>query len=180
MSQPIESNSLLIRFQTGSIQYPEICPVCGKEATNNGRIIRARGLEGVIPRTDPIRRLKANDSRQLEIPCCEKHHYSATEMSKINSITGMISGLSVFTMIFLSIYIPMSWVLQTTLPSGIYSIYLFMALVMVVSLRSLGPSKLEKAVSIVYFDNELQTLILKIKNKWYYDEIIRLNPFITM
>ena len=180
MSQSSKSSALLVRFQSWSIQYPEICPVCGEIATDKAKIIQSQSLKDVVPRIDHIRRLKPTDSTQLRVPCCQKHYYSATEMSKIDSINGMLSGLSVFAVIFLSAYIPASWLLQTTLPPVIYSIYLFLTLIMIVSLRSLGPSNLEKAISIMYFENETQTLILKIKNKWYYDELIRLNPFITL
>ncbi|MHA1637929.1 MAG: hypothetical protein ACTSUB_07935, partial [Candidatus Thorarchaeota archaeon] len=163
MSQSSESSSFVIRFQSGSIHYPEICPVCGEVATSNGKIIHSCGLNGAVPRIDPIKRLTANDSKQLEVPCCQKHHYSATEMSKINSITGVLSGLIIFVTIFLSVYIVGSWLLLTTLPPQLYSLYLFLAIIFLLSFRSLGPSKLEKAISIVFFDHEAQTLILKIK-----------------
>ena len=122
----------------------------------------------VRPRTTEIRRLK--------IPVCDRHFFSIDEMSRVRAILTFVGGISMALMLIIGIAIGFLLYDQLQIPFHLHALFLGSFCIVAFSMYELGPSKLERAVTIIDFDNSDQTIVLQIKNRWYADEIMSMNP----
>ncbi|MHA1930163.1 MAG: hypothetical protein ACTSV2_16450 [Candidatus Thorarchaeota archaeon] len=174
---------ILVKVDTTRFKFPDICPVCGDRAVDHGLIARSVGnkqysTKPYYPRysyRSRTSRPRITEVRRLKIPVCDKHFYSIDEMGRVRAILTFTGGISVALTIAIGIVMAFLLYDNLVIPIPLYTLLLFSFSVMAFSLYVLGPSKIERMINIIDFDNSDQTIILRIKNRWYVDELLRMN-----
>jgi hypothetical protein len=171
---------LVIRFDSGSIIFPSYCPVCGDIATTDGII--ARSKTNRLKAKSPYyhyswgrRFLVRGETRQLRIPVCESHYFSFEDVRRAGTILGLVAGVSALLFIFMTFIISFNLYDGNILPIPGYVGYFIVTIIMLGSFRSLRPRKLEKSISIMDFNVQGQSILLKIRDIRYGEEMLRLN-----
>ncbi|MHA1771564.1 MAG: hypothetical protein ACTSX2_13995 [Candidatus Thorarchaeota archaeon] len=167
-----------IRIRLGDITFPEVCPVCGEQATTTGRIEKM-----LMP---PPKRMDLFYGRDLEYfqsgiihyepLVCKQHVAYGGRTTKSKALLSAIGVVLIFTALIVLANI--SFTIYDRLPVnperyvllGILSVLIFFVM------YGLHPSPLEQAISIKKVVAEGNYAVLLIKNLWYADELIRLNP----
>ncbi|MHA1577357.1 MAG: hypothetical protein ACTSU3_08345 [Candidatus Thorarchaeota archaeon] len=173
---------LLIRIDSSSIEFPDICPICGERATHHRLIsrsnrnkLKSRTTNYYWGRRTGSKRSISGETRRLRIPVCDKHYQTIDEMSRIHSLTGLLAGVSVLLFGIVGVIIAFHLYDRIPLPFSGYFVILLITLVMVGSLKNLGPDELQRAISIVDFHHHGHIVILKIRDQWYGEDILRMN-----
>ena len=91
-------------------------------------------------------------------------------------LSGIIAGVSVLLFCLVGAIIAFHFYDNIPLPFGVYLIFSLITLGMLGSFRSLGPDELQKVISIVDFHHHGHIIILKLRDRWYGEEILRNNP----
>ncbi|MHA1902352.1 MAG: hypothetical protein ACXADL_02830 [Candidatus Thorarchaeota archaeon] len=171
---------LVIRFESGNINFPGYCPVCGDPATTDGTI--ARSKTNRLKTKGPYyhytwgrRFLVRGETRQLRIPVCERHYFSFEDVKRAGTILGIVAGVSALLFMSLTIIIAFNLYDGNTLPILGYVGYAIVTFIMLGSFRALRPRKLEKAISIMDFNVQGQSILLRIRDTRYGEEMLRLN-----
>jgi len=178
----ISNRDVLIRVNSTSLEFPRICPVCGSAATKHRYISRTKKDGGndaisanrkynpwLPPLPSPTTRFS------LDIPVCDKHYKSSTELRMGRSMTAIIAGFSAPLSIILGIVIAFSWYDRILLPIEFYVISSLSWFVLLWSLRGLGATDLDRSISIVDFARGNPIVIIRVKARWYVDEILAMN-----
>lgn len=165
-----------------SFELPRICPVCGVAATKHRYISRTKKDGGndaisakrkynpwLPPLPSPTTRFS------LDIPVCDKHYKSSTELRMSRNMTAIIAGFAAPLSIILGIIIAFSWYDRILLPIEFYAISFLSWFILLWSLRGLGATNLDRAVSIVDFVRGNPIIIIRVKAGWYADEILTMN-----
>lgn len=181
-----------IRIDLEQIHYPDFCPVCQRPATdkaviaaisqkdkNEARKQKTWALGVAWPLLHlykPFLLAEHVSVRQIEIPVCKDHAVSSIDVGNTEKIFTILGGFSVLALIVLPVLIVLR--LREGYPVAPYwwFILLIDGLFMLYSLRALRPSKLNRAFSVVDVSPEGIQLLLKIENREYLDELVRLNP----
>jgi len=165
-----------------SLEFPRICPVCGSAATKHRYISRSKkdGRNDAISvnrKYNPwLPRLPSSTTRfSLDIPVCDKHYKSSTELRMGRSMTAIIAGFSAPLSILLGIIIAFSWYDRIILPIEFYAISFLSWSILLWSLRGLGATNLDRAISIVDFVRGNPVIIIRVKAGWYVDQILTMN-----
>jgi len=176
-------NGLLIRIDSSATEFPNICPICGERATHHRLVSKSNRRRLKAQRSTyyrPTRYTKKNvvqgETRRLRIPVCDEHYCTSEEMSRMNLLSGLIAGISVLLFGLVGAIIAFHYYDNIPLPIGAYLIFLTIIIVMLGSFRNLGPDELQKVISIVDFHHHGHIIILRIKDNWYGEEILRSNP----
>ena len=176
-------NGLLIRIDSSAIEFPSICPICGDRAThhrlvsksNRGRLKSQRSTY-YRPTRYTRKSVVQGETRRLRIPVCDDHYRTIEEMGRVNLLTGIVAGISVILFAFIGAVIAFHYYDSIAFPIGGYFAFFLVTIIMIQSFRSLGPDELQKVISIVDFHHHGHIIILKIKDTWYGEEILRGNP----
>ncbi|UCE09346.1 MAG: hypothetical protein JSW61_10245 [Candidatus Thorarchaeota archaeon] len=91
----------------------------------------------------------------------------------------VVNGLAIVFSLFLGSAIAFYLYDGFNVDLGLNLAFLTSLLTMIGTFRALGPSALERAVSIVRFDSSSRAAILRMKHKSYVEELLRLNPDTT-
>jgi len=97
-------------------------------------------------------------------------------MGRVNLLAGIVAGISVLLFAFIGAVIAFHYYDNIAFPIGGYFAFFLVTIIMIQSFRSLGPDDLEKVISIVDFHHLGHIIILRIKDRWYGEEILRGNP----
>ncbi len=164
------------------IQFPDICPVCGREATSNTRIPFVQ--PGNMPRSsiprDRSAAKKLIEARQnmasIQIPVCESHDLSYEELGRAKGLLTVMGGIALVALVFLTITLGES-VIAGRGPSSLSVVGLIAVILLLgFSARLVGPSAVEEAISLVEYEPQSGNAIVRVKNRSYAERITGLNP----
>ena len=183
MTYQNDTKGLLVKIDTTRFKFPERCPICGDRSVDHGLIARSLPNKRFSTKQYYIRgeqrskigHARTTDIKRLQIPVCEKHFFSIDEMSRVRAILTLTSGISISLALFVGTAIGFLLYDELSIPLHLQVFLLVSLSVMAFSMYGLGPSKLDRAVKIIDFDNSDQTIVLQIKNKWYIDELLHMN-----
>jgi hypothetical protein len=178
-----EEKENLVAVSTTKLVFPEQCPVCGNPAT--ALSIIAKSVQS------PLRSrrwswwgrtrfpLPVRNIRRIEVPVCDQHRTSLHEKGRLMTLLGVVNGLSIVFSLFLGSAIAFYLHDGFSVDLSLNLLFLASFFTMIGSFRALGPSALEKAISIIRFDTASQAAILRMKHETYLEELLRLNPTTT-
>lgn len=179
----ISNRDVLIRVDSTHVEFPRICPVCGFEATKRRHIYRTKkdlvkdSIRTKIRYSRWFPPLPSPSTRfSLDVPVCEKHYKSPSDLQKDRSITGIVTGLAVPISIILGVFIAFNWYDRIIVPLEYYTILVFTFIALIWGLRRLGATDLDRAISIVDFVQGNPIVVIRVKARWYADEILAINP----
>ena len=89
---------------------------------------------------------------------------------------GLIAGFTAPTSISLALFIAFTFYDGIMLPFGYYLLFLFSVIAFVWSARKLGATDVERVVSIMDFVQGNPMIKLRVRRRWYADEILKVNP----
>ena len=158
--------------------------MCGDRAEDHGLITRSienkyfstKEYIPVYNLGSRAHRPRPTEIRRLKIPVCDEHVHSIDEMSRVRAILTFTGGISFALSLAIGIVIGFLLYDNLLIPIPLYTVLLFSFSVMACSMYGLGPSRLDRMVEIIDFDNHDQTIVLQIRNRWYADEMLRMNP----
>jgi hypothetical protein len=181
----------LIKIDALQFELPDICPVCSEAADSQGEIVAIsqhdrRRMTGVsstsmaygrsaFGRRRPGERT-APAIRRYAIPTCKKHAYSPSKSSRRRGILGFVGGVATMLTLVVGSIIAFNFYDGNIIPLNWYILFIFAVALMTGSFVALGPNPLDRAISVYEIMPSAGVVILKIKNKEYRDEILRLNP----
>ncbi len=190
MDVEAEEDEYYVKITSNSIAFPKICPVCGRETTDTAiigsispeerekaerlREINRTATGGLNRR--PSLWAKPGSVKRIAIPVCDNHTYSIDEHARTRSIAAVVGGISLIAFLLSSISVTLTLVRGIPIDRSWAIIPVVSAIAIACSYRALGPSSVEKAVSIEEFAPGGSYLILKISKRHYRDEVVRLNP----
>ena len=178
----ISDRDVLIRVDSTRVEFPRICPVCGLEATRHRHIYRTKkkiGKDSISARRRYDRWLPPLPSPStrfsFDVPVCEKHYKSLSDLQQERSITAIITGLAAPISIILGVFIAFNWYDKIVVPSGYYATFAFTFIALIWGLRGLGATDLDRAISIVDFVQGNPIVVIRVKARWYADEVLAMN-----
>ena len=179
-----------ISIKAERMHFPDICPVCSRPATDETMIAAISTKEKIaasrmrswdrlyVSRSAYSRRLlrEGLNIRRMIVPVCEDHVISSIDRGRVRAIFGLLAGISFlgfiwhFSFIAFQIYdrlpiAPITWV-----------VLLFYGVVLFISLHAIGPTAIDRAFKVVDTAYGGEFLLLRVKNREYADELVRLNP----
>ena len=179
-----------VKITSNSMVLPKICPVCGRETTDTAiigsispeerekaerlREINRTATGGFNRR--PSLWAKPGSVKRIAVPVCDNHTYSIDEHARTRGIAAIVGGISLIVFLLSSISVTLTLVRGISIDPLWAIIPVVSAIAIAFSYKVLGPSSVEKAVSIEEFATGGGYLILKISDRHYRDEVIRLNP----
>ncbi|MFX1369489.1 MAG: hypothetical protein ACFFAY_12895 [Promethearchaeota archaeon] len=178
----LNSEELLVRLDSTSIEFPEVCPICGAPATRRGILLaslRIGSNSSYSPRFWGMRRSRRPPThirRGLDIPICEKHYLSDLAKKKARVPAVFFGGVFLVLLFFLAVNITFR------LMDGVFvDYYWYVALfgtfaITAVSLNQMGSTVLDDAVSIRKVEIGSQWIVLRIRHMWYFEKLLQLNP----
>lgn len=172
-------NGHLIRIEINNVHLPEICPVCGSPATTLGVVASTVGLRRRSGPQYYFGRdfgMVGRSVRRLQVPVCELHHSSVDESSRVRSVLMLVFGFTIPLLMFQAFIGALLYVDYGFLGLDWFLTCGLTVLVGLASFKTLGPSGLEKAISIMNIDIGPNVLAIRVKETWYRDELLRTNP----
>ena len=176
------NKDLLIRVDSARVEFPRICPVCGQKATKRRQIYRTkkdvvkdsistkiRYSRWFPPAPSPSLRLS------FEVPVCEKHYKSPSDLQQDRSITTIVTGLAAPISIIIGVFLAFNWYDGINPPLGYYAVFAVSLIALIWGLRRLGATDLDRAISIVDFVQGNPMVVIRVRARWYVDEILSLN-----
>ena len=176
------NRDVLVRIKTTRFKFPMLCPICGTQATRNRTIskIKKDQIKQTINSNVRYRRWSPASPTStirfsLEIPVCEKHYKSLEEIAFERSFNALLVGMTTPIAILLGLVIAFNFYDGVFLPIEFYLLEILSCAILFLSYRKLGPSDVEKIVSIVDFVQGNPTATLRVRNPWYVNEILTMN-----
>ena len=178
----------LIKLDTGTISFPQRCPVCGAPATTEGVIPAISMMERQKSSTPATRigpygahyspRLMPKTGRvsRFFVPTCEEHGTSFEDTARYKGPFALCSGLMMILTVIVIAWIVLGYAAYTPVDSTAYVVLGAVILVGIGAYFASGPSELERAISVVDMSPRNDYVILKIRNPEYADDIIQGNP----
>lgn len=181
--------SELIRIQYRQVQFPDICPVCGEPATSEGTVPamtllqrqEARQLNNwsftssrVVASTRSMP--SPGSTMRISIPACDRHAISFEDMSRSRGAAGALNGLFIVASVFLAVITVATYMSTSILNTTLLFWFGVTALGGVCTYRLAGPSALERTVTVFDMTSDMSTILLRITNQDYAEELLRLNP----
>lgn len=190
MGTELGKDEYYVKITSNNMVLPKICPVCGREATDTAiigsispeeqekaerlREINRMAVGGFNRR--PSLWTKPGSVKRIAVPVCDNHTYSIDEHARTRGIAAVVGGISLIAFLLSSISVILTLVRGIPIDPLWITIPVVSAIAIAFSYMALGPSSVEKAVSIEEFAPGGSYLILKITDRHYRDEVIRLNP----
>ncbi len=180
-----------MRIDTQPFDFPRICPVCLKAAEYQGEIhaVSQRDSQGHPARSfvgsyrstrfrhlDYDNRLLPPSVSRLRVPTCRAHAHTPDKSSRRRTFFGFIAGVSTMSTLLLGTFMSFSFYDGNPIALEWYIMFFLAVSLMIASLVDLGPNALERAISVQHMLPNAGKIILRVKNKEYLDEILRLNP----
>lgn len=176
------SKDFRIRVDAGSIKFPPVCPLCGTQATKFRFITKTKKdhiKQAVSPQYRRWRRTPFPIPTQrfsLDIPVCDRHYKTANELQQSRSTYGLMAGISAPISIMLITFIGFNWYESVLLPFQYYIFCVLSWSIFFWSVRKLGASDLERAISILDWVQGNPIILIRVRTGWYADEILTFNP----
>jgi hypothetical protein len=179
----------LVRINYSRTQFPDFCPVCGRPCTTEGTIPaltwkqkrEAAGLNGwsftssrVVSTTRSMP--QTGGPHRVFIPVCDVHSLSFEDTSRARGAMAGLSGLFIVASLFLACIFGAQYEFAEIINTDLLLWLLVAVLGAACTYRFSGPTALERAVSVVDIQPDMNTLLLSISNRKYLDELLRLNP----
>jgi hypothetical protein len=182
----------IIQLTGGDFKLPTSCPVCGKPATDEGTVPAISSLErgkveeatrhtsfagsGHLWRMGEKGMGRVGGVRWFRVPACEEHAVSYEETSKLRIPCSICSGLLIILTLFIGLSILGSLALGDRPDIG-RIIFLGVSIIGIAITGYFGgPTKLEKAITVLDSSEDFGHLILRISSDEYAEELLRLNP----
>ena len=184
-----------IRLDSANAEFPRQCPICGKSAERTGLISRIikryigrqpkhlqmpHKARGVPIKSDDLPQGGSMESdrirRSIHVPICDEHFLSTRSKEKLRPTCVIINGVSLVTTMFIGLLIITASLDRFMIG---FQWFLFLEISLIIAVTSfvwLRPSDLERVVSIYHLEPGTKEIVLKLKHKWYLDELLRLNP----
>jgi hypothetical protein len=113
---------------------------------------------------------------RLYVPTCDVHAISFEDTSRSRGTAAALNGLLIVASVFLGIIL-----IATLMNTGVISTAILFwlgltALGAICTYRLAGPSALERAISVFDTTSDMSMVLLKISNREYAEELLRLNP----
>ncbi len=178
----ISESDLRIQLDAAKIKFPPVCPLCGSQASKYGVISktkRDRIKQAVNPQYARWRRAPFPNPTlrfSLDIPVCDTHYRTTGEVQMGRSMYGLMAGISAPISIMLSTFIGFNWYESVLLPLQYYIFCVISWSVFFWSVRKLGASDLERAISILDWVQGNPVILIRVRDGWYADEILTINP----
>ena len=122
------------------------------------------------------RSMPAGGPMRVFIPACDTHAISFEETSRVRGTMAALNGLLIVASIFLAIIFLATYASTATVSTTVLFWLVVAALGAVCTYRLAGPSALERAVSVLDVTSDMSRILLKISNREYAEELLRLNP----
>ena len=171
-----------IRLDVAGIKFPPVCPLCATQATKFRFITKTKKdhiKQAVSPQYRRWRRTPFPIPTQrfsLDIPVCDRHYKTASELQQSRSTYGLMAGISAPISIMLSTFIGLNWYESVLLPLQYYLFWVLSWSVFFLSVRKLGASDLERAISIQDWVQGNPVILIRVRAGWYADAILKANP----
>jgi hypothetical protein len=178
----LNSEELLVRLDSTSIEFPELCPICGDPATRRGILLtslRVGSNSSYSPRFWGMRKRKEPPThirRGLDIPICEKHYLSDLAKKKARVPAVFFGGVFLLILLFLAVNIAFRVMDGVFVEYYWYAIFLGALVISAFNLNQLGSTVLDDAVSIRKVEIGSQWIVLKLRHLWYVERLLQLNP----
>jgi hypothetical protein len=188
----------IVQVTGGGLNLPQICPVCGEPANDKGTIpaLSAKDREEAQRMAShpmcigsgyyggavgsgylvPARRLSTGSVSPFSIPACEKHALYYEEEARLSGPCSILSGILMIVAFFVGLSLIGSIALGVTPDFFEVVVEIAILLVIVITIRVGGPTKLEKAIKIVDMSEDYSSMTLLIRDRVYTEELLRLNP----
>ena len=179
-----------ISLKAERMHFPEICPVCSRPATDETMIVAISTKEKIaasqmrawdrlyVSRSAYSRQLlrEGMNVRRLILPVCQDHVISSLDRGRVRAIFGLLAGFSLLGFIWHSAFI--AFQIYDILPIApiTWGILLFYSTILVISLRAIGPTSIDRAFKVVDTAYGGEFLLLKVTNREYAEELVRMNP----
>lgn len=175
------SRDFRIRVDAGSIKFPPVCPLCSAQAKKLGVVSKTKRdyiKQAVNPQYRRWRRTPIPTQRfSLDIPVCDMHSKTASELHMSRSMNGLIAGFSAPVFLMLSVFIGFSWYEGNVLPAQYYFLCFLSWCIFFWSVRKLGASDLERGISILDWVQGNPEILIRVRAGWYADAILKANPY---
>lgn len=165
-----------------SIRFPSTCPFC-KEQAEKHRVISKTKKDRIKQATNPqYRRWRRTpfpiptQRFSLDIPVCNNHYKTSRDVQLSRSMNGLIAGLFAPFSIILSIFLGFNWYDGILLPFPYYLLWILSWFTFFWSVRNLGATDLERAISILDWVQGNPAILIRVREGWYADEILKSNP----
>ena len=112
----------------------------------------------------------------LDVPVCDNHYKTTDQLKQSRGLIGLIAGFTAPTSISLALFIAFTFYDGIMLPFGYYLLFLFSVIAFIWSARKLGATDVERVVSIMDFVQGNPMIKLRVRRRWYADEILKVNP----
>ncbi len=192
MSEKFEKPKIVM-VSSLDIKFPNICPVCGEPAnTPNNIVVSDAAGSGtaavkssptydaynrpVYSGKDPFRKM-GGKLKVFIVPSCSQHALKIKKGRRSNLKT--IFGLLLFILPFLGLYTFLWSSLNIQngesilMPISIFIVYF--VIVSILGYFTYRKSILEKYLDIIHVDSVTKIVFLKIRNKAYYEEFMKIN-----
>lgn len=178
----LTSNRLdqLVKINSHSATFPQFCPVCGAPASATSLVI-VRSPEVVKSNKNYYCRPRKNthgirETRKgILVPVCERHAEGGAQKERAKAMVTLLAGIAIVLLVFSGAYIGFG-TLDHQIPSiHVFAVFGLASLLTLASLRTLGPSTLERTISVLEMDSRA-VAVLRIRNHQYLEELLRLNP----
>jgi hypothetical protein len=179
----------IIELDYRRVRFPDRCPVCGESVTTEGTVpiitrmqrVQARSI---IRGSSPGSRIAATTRAipestspiSMEIPVCEAHALSFEDSKHFRSTVSLFSGLCIVLTVILAFFFVTTSLGGQTINTQLLFLAIFFGLGGFLLSKISAPSALEKVVSVLDMRSDKSMILLKISNREYADELVRLNP----
>ena len=174
----IFDRDVIIRSKLSDIRLPHSCPICGENATRR-MVISKTKKDPTRPRTQYYWWSPPPPSTQrisLDVPVCDNHYRTTDQLKQSRGLIGFLAGITAPLSIFFALIIGFNFYDGIMLPFGYYLLFLFFVIAFVWSSRKLGATDVERVVSIMDFVQGNPMIKLRVRRRWYADEILKVNP----
>lgn len=170
----------LVRLDTDEIHFPETCPVCGEPCTSVGfvmsespEVLKAtKDYWWMRKETNGVRGVR----RGFVIPVCHSHAEDEAQRERVKIVDTLLLSVSIALLFFSGMSIGFA-TLDHRSPTALAAlVFPISAILSAYALRGLGPSKLERVVTVVNLGPSNGKTVLRIRNQSYLEELIRINP----
>jgi hypothetical protein len=185
----LSEKQTLVEIKYLGIKFPSICPVCGQLTTTEGTIpamtklqrAQAKSLgSGSFPSSRAVATTRAipepSGPSYLTIPTCDAHAISFKDTMHFRPKLSALNGILIVSTVLLALFFLGSSLGSNTIDLQLLSATIFVGLGALLTYRISGPSALERSVLVYDMMSDMSTLVLRISNLSYAEELLKLNP----
>jgi hypothetical protein len=115
----------------------------------------------------------------VRIPVCDNHALSFEDTKRLRTTMSAISGVFIVSTFLLSLVFILGLLDTQVINSGLLTLVLFVGIGSFLTHRLSRPSALERIIQVYDIQSDMSTIVLRISNLAYAEELLRLNPMST-